>query len=84
MDIGELSRNLETGEVLEIEPAQGLVEVRANGVITERYRIVRGGTIRPITDDLVSCPPPGYYKVLNVYVDPATGKLVIVYENAPV
>jgi hypothetical protein len=32
----------------------------------------------------ISTPPPGNCKVTNIYVDPETGKLVIIYEDIPV
>jgi len=34
-------------------------------------------------DFLQSSPPPGHYKVTNLYVDPATGKLVVQYDTTP-
>jgi len=33
---------------------------------------------------VASNPPTGYCKVTNFYVDPATGKLVVEYEDIPV
>lgn len=30
-----------------------------------------------------SVPPPDKYKVINIYVDPATGKLVVEYDDMP-
>lgn len=33
---------------------------------------------------LISQPPSGKCKVTNIYVDPATGKLVVKYEDIPV
>ncbi len=35
-------------------------------------------------DNLLSQPPLGKCKVINIYVDPETGKLVIIYEDTPV
>ena len=32
---------------------------------------------------LKSDPPTGKYKVINLYVDPATGKLIIEYDDIP-
>ncbi len=29
-------------------------------------------------------PPPGRYKIVNIYVDPETGKIVVEYDNTPV
>lgn len=31
----------------------------------------------------LSSPPHGYYKVTNLYVDPDTGKLIVVYDDTP-
>jgi hypothetical protein len=36
---------------------------------------------RQIIVGLPSNPPPGHYKVINIYVDSQTGKLVIQYET---
>ena len=33
---------------------------------------------------LVSKPPSGKCKVINIYVDPDTGKTIVEYENTPV
>ena len=33
---------------------------------------------------IVSSPPSGKYKVINIYVDPATGKCVVEYEDTPI
>lgn len=30
-----------------------------------------------------SMPPSGHYKVINIYVDSATGKLVVQYDDQP-
>lgn len=30
-----------------------------------------------------SSPPPGKLRVINLYVDPTTGKLVVEYEDTP-
>jgi len=32
---------------------------------------------------VVSIPPPGYCPVSNLYVDPETGKLVVIYDDVP-
>lgn len=31
-----------------------------------------------------STPPTGYFKVVNIYVNPLTGKLTIEYDNIPI
>lgn len=33
------------------------------------------------TDSIKGVPPPGKLQVVNIYVDPDTGKLVIEYED---
>ena len=33
---------------------------------------------------ITTMPPSGKYKVINLWVDPATGKLTVEYENTPV
>ncbi len=45
----------------------------------------------PATDELIqldieipSNPPPGHFKVKNLYVDSVTRKLVVEYDNTPV
>lgn len=32
---------------------------------------------------ITSKPPPGYYKVTNLYVDPETNKLVVIFNDIP-
>lgn len=32
-------------------------------------------------EGVVSNPPPGYHKVVNIYRDPATGKLIVEYDD---
>lgn len=34
--------------------------------------------------DIASTPPSGKYKVVNLYVDPVTGKLFVEYDDTPV
>ncbi len=36
------------------------------------------------TAGFISKPPSGKYKVVNIYVDPTTGKVVVQYEDTPV
>ena len=35
-------------------------------------------------DSIASEPPVGYYKVVNIYVNPNTGRTVVRYDNTPV
>ena len=35
-------------------------------------------------DSIASSAPVGMYKVVNMYVDPATGKLSVEYDDTPV
>jgi hypothetical protein len=54
---------------------------------TECYRTfytVREVNISAAGGGILSTPPTGYYKVVNIYVNPATGKLTIEYDNTPI
>jgi len=47
-------------------------------------RVIDGRELRRhivLDDVIISVPPDGFKKVLNIYVDPAIEKLVIVYED---
>ena len=44
---------------------------------------VMGGN-PPGPGGIVSTPPSGKYKVVNIYVDPTTGKAVVKYDDTPV
>lgn len=39
--------------------------------------------VATVKNQFVSVPPSGKNKVVNLYVDPDTGKLVIEYDNTP-
>lgn len=36
-----------------------------------------------IVNKTSSNPPVGKYKVINLYIDPATNKLIVEYDNTP-
>lgn len=40
-------------------------------------------TVSESEKEVKSEPPTGKYQVKNLYVDPATGKLVVEYEDTP-
>ena len=42
---------------------------------------VWGVETRPVEPYVVSNPPEGYKQVLNLYVDPGTGKLIVRWEE---
>lgn len=47
-------------------------------------RVVDGRELRRhvvLDDVIISVPPEGFRKVLNIYINPTTEKLVIVYED---
>lgn len=35
-------------------------------------------------DSVASAPPIGYYKVVNIFVNPTTGKTVVRYDDTPI
>lgn len=43
--------------------------------------IVEGVITRVMEPFIVSNPPPGYLQIRNLYVDPATGKIVVRYTD---
>jgi hypothetical protein len=47
------------------------------------YYTVKGINIAAAGEGIASVPPTGYFKVVNMYVNPGTGKLTIEYDNTP-
>lgn len=47
-------------------------------------RITWSDGTEQVSAGLTSKPPSGKYRVVNFYVDPVTGKLVVEYEDTPV
>lgn len=74
MNIAELKELLQKGATIE----------RGIGVIV-RLPDGTGWTaiIAADGEEIKSVPPSGHFKVTNLYVDSATGKLVVEYDNKP-
>jgi hypothetical protein len=49
----------------------------------QSYYTVRGINITASGGGILSTPPAGSFKVVNIYVEPTTGKLTIEYDNTP-
>ena len=48
------------------------------------YYMVNGINITASGGGIASVPPTGSFKVVNIYVEPSTGKLTIEYDNTPI
>ena len=55
-----------------------------NAQCYQSFYTVRGINIEASGEGIASVPPTGYYKVVNIYVNPATGKLTVEYDNTPI
>jgi len=49
----------------------------------QSFYTVRGINITASGEGIASVPPTGYYKVVNIFVNPATGKLTVEYDDTP-
>ena len=49
--------------------------------ICKQYFWVYGVETKPIEPYIISNPPEGYRQVLNLYVDPVSGKLIVRWDD---
>ena len=49
----------------------------------QSYYTVKGIVINAAGGGIASVPPTGSFKVVNIYVNPETGRLTIEYDNTP-
>jgi hypothetical protein len=54
-----------------------------NTICYQSYYTVKGISITSSGGGIASVPPTGSYKVVNMFVDPLTGKLTIEYDDTP-
>lgn len=54
-----------------------MIKIDGDGIIYEDGK-------QNVSNNVVTTPPSGKCKVINVYVDPDTGKLIVQYDNMPV
>jgi hypothetical protein len=79
MKTNELMAQLTSGQRLEV--SGNVVSLKdKDGAILAQYT-ASDGELWPINSELKSKPPSGYYRVTNLYVDPATKKLVVEYDD---
>ena len=55
-----------------VDKVEGIVQIVEDGAY-------KGRTIR-FADTVISVPPEGFKKVTNIYIEPVTGKLVVIHE----
>ena len=59
--------------VVEIDKQEGYI-VRTEDAVVNRTSIT-------MADTVVSVAPTGFRKVTNIYIEPVSGKLVVIYEE---
>ncbi len=83
MNIGLLKQMLEKGDSVLVQ--YRLFTKEEDGtlrefMITKDKGYIDSGTVE---DHVPSNPPSGHFKVTNLYVDAATGKLVVEWDDTP-
>lgn len=53
------------------------------GVVMVKGHVARQAAVGGSTNKITSIAPSGHFRVTNIYVDSATGKLVTEYDNTP-
>jgi len=79
MNIEELQSQLGPNQC--VTTVEDTIVVKTDDRVTSRYLIGRDSQLWLISP-VSSCPPKGHYKVLNLYVDSATNKLRVEYDQS--
>ncbi len=80
MTLEELFDKLKPGESVIISHN---IYIKEDGILRQYAITQRGNYININAGNIESNPPAGHYKVTNLYVDSATGKLQVEYDNTP-
>lgn len=59
--------------ITEVDKVEGIIHIIKDGHDL--------GRTHKYADTVISVPPDGYKKVKNIYFNPTTGKLVVVYKG---
>lgn len=80
MNLQELQSQLAPNQCL--VRADGVISVKTDDKVTARYLVGQDSQLWPI-NIINSCPPKGQYRVINLYVDAQTNKLVVDFDKVP-